>query len=235
MATIPVNISANVGVSGGAPNDPETTAQYLTQLQQSLNGFTGSTAAALNYLLGVVATTPVQKTVRIAFFEGASGGNYTLPAAGGYVMGGMSYTDGSGNRVSGSSGWLGEPLYFTPAATGRVALFSALTWQPGMLTAGNSGSCNAILEYGTGGFGSAPAQGAAAPVGTQVGLGSIVELTMGQSIPSGGFFLLGPMALISGLSTTTTYWADIGFSVSLSSSGIGGVIVQSGFVIVFEC
>lgn len=225
MATIPVNISANVGIASGAPNSTETTAQYLTQLQQSLNGFTGSTAAALNYLISTVASAPAEKIVQVSALTAPSAG-FLLNGVSGYVMGAMSTSPFVPANGGGT-----PPMNFTPLVTGRVAVIAFMEWITGMSNPGQSGSVNAILNFGTGS--TSYVQGTAGPTGTQVGLGSILEQTIGDTNVELFNTSLAPMALLSGLSIGTQYWIDVGFSYSSGSSNAGQIITGTLFVI--EC
>jgi hypothetical protein len=228
----PNSIAANVGLAGGAPTDPETTAAYLTQLQQSLNGFTGSTAAALNYLLGIAAGLPVQKTLHVTFFNSqvAGGGGFDIPAGvsssalTGYVYAGMA----SSQPTLGAPG---NPMLITPAATGRIALIGYWIWQDSFFTAPEGGNVNSILQMGTG---TPPIQGATATGSTQIGFGSVAQkVTASTNFITQQFMV--PMALMSGLSTTTQYWFDTAFSSSINTSGTGGTIQDGSFMIAIEC
>jgi len=228
----PNSIAATVGLAGGAPSDPETTAAYLTQLQQSLNGFTGSTAAALNYLLGLAAGLPAQKSIQVTLFNSqvAGGGGFDIPAGvsspalSGYVYAGM----GSSQPTLGAPA---SPMLITPAATGRVAIIGYWIWQDNFLSPGESGNVNSILQAGTG---TPPVQGATVNPATQIGFGSVASKTTASTNYITQQFMV-PMALVSGLSTTTQYWFDTGFSSAINTASTGGTIQDGSFMIAIEC
>lgn len=210
VSSKPGNVPSVIGVAGGAPQNLQGVALFLSQLVNSVNGWISGAAQAINYLLDN-QQNPVETGVAVGV------GSTISPV----TVGATYYALGFGSNSPGS--------VITCTSTGRVVVIATGTFEMVLATSQNA-TANFQLYTGTG---TPPTHGNAI---TGTTLGNVKGFSNQNQNPDTmvNYYDWTLTWYEAGVSLGTPTWFDVGVNAATGNTGSVDIPALGSSLVVFE-